>query len=66
VTPEELADSIAHDLVSPPEDDDGPFVRAEIWRRLAVAKRAAHLCFACGGTREDAIAAASEALRDVP
>ena len=61
MTTEELADAIAHDLVEAPEEG-GFFALA--FGKVAIAREAARRCLDLGGTREDAIAAASEAIAD--
>lgn len=64
MTPGELADSIAHDLVPPPDDDASPSVYVETMHRVQIAASSARYALGLGDTIEEARQAAAEALRD--
>lgn len=59
---ERLADSIAHDLVSPPPDDASEAVVASRMRYVTAAYAAAYDALAHGGSEEEACWAADRAL----
>ncbi len=59
---EELADEIAHDLVTPPDDDAGDAEMDEAFRLVDIASAAAQRALSAGGTIDEARAAARKAL----